>query len=117
MSSCWDIVCVDCKAKMGIENANGAAELMRVLIAGREGFEKLVEKGLDSGTLEITADHMACVIPEFFSEHQGHLLKPINEYGRYDDQCGKYVRCENCDASHYCVLASDHEGEHQLKKP
>ena len=32
MSCSWDIVCVDCREHAGIDNANHADELMRILI-------------------------------------------------------------------------------------
>jgi hypothetical protein len=46
----------------------------------------------------------------WFTEHAGHDLAVCDEYGGFDDECAKWVRCGECGDSHHCRLGKEHEG-------
>ncbi len=47
---------------------------------------------------------------EWFLEHAGHDLSVRDEYGAFDDECSKWMRCSECGDSHHCRLVKEHEG-------
>lgn len=95
MSCEWDIVCVTCSCKGGlfdratsvemyIQDANHADALMEAIIDEQETFEKLTAaydrqpKGIWDMQLQLNYRFIPW---QFFRDHQGHDLHPINEYG------------------------------------
>ena len=50
-----------------------------------------------------------------FAKHQGHKLKPRDEYGRWYDQCRDFVRCAECGHTENCALKEKHDGPHGRK--
>lgn len=83
MSTYWDIACVSCEERLGIINANNKEELMEAIIDERDNIESLA--GLLSRrpgvwSLELHVDSHFINL-DFFINHPGHDLHPVNEYG------------------------------------
>lgn len=95
MSCSWDIVCLNCDERAGIENANHEDELMRVLIKHRRALAMVGEMAAELWSLDLVAN-THYVTPLFFREHEGHELRPISEYGTFDTICGRDFVCPTC---------------------
>ena len=92
MSCKWDVWCETCDEECGISEANRAVKTMELLVSAREALADLAEAFKDSRWCELTVDGYHVII-DFFREHRGHILKPINEYGDLNVKCGKVVIC------------------------
>ena len=95
MSCSWDIVCVDCREYAGLDNTNHEDGLMRTLIKHRDAIAALAELAREARFLDLVVNtHF--VAPQFFVEHAGHVLRPINEYGKFDVPCNQDFVCPTC---------------------
>lgn len=102
MSCDWDVCCVDCNVESGISDANHQMELMRDLIANRSALEALAELNGPS-VYDVELKISFSYIPlKFWSEHKGHKLRPISEYGQHDLPCGKKLFCRLCEKEISC---------------
>lgn len=106
----WDIACITCSRgkplyqhiDMGIQDANHAEEAMAAIIDEHESFEHLAE-ACDRQAQSIWQVHLQVnyhfINLDFFREHKGHDLHPVNEYGEF----GK-CRRKNEGVGSYCDL-------------
>lgn len=110
MSCSWDIYCLTCKARHGLD-ANHGVEFIRTAIkyadtiAALEGFADL--------ELKTWAGYLS---PPWLAAHASHQLVPQNEYGELDSECGVRVRCSECGADHHCTLSRGHDATVQPHK-
>lgn len=108
MSTDWNIRCVDCGVTEHFNDANHADDLMRALIAAAPAIAALAPL-LRGNDVRLTT-YYGDVDADFFVQHAGHKLQPIDEYGRLDDQCHNSIKCD-CGYSRACVLKLKHEGD------
>jgi hypothetical protein len=105
----WYIRCVDCGVDGGVaDEANNRDDLMRTLIqhAGElaaVGRLRSVFNGVD---VRVEGHYLDL---EFFVQHEGHRLRPVDEYGRFDVPCGVVVHCPTCRADVACE-EREHDG-------
>lgn len=111
MSCDWDIKCVDCDEKHGFQDMNHCEDLMHALIRHANAIAMLHALAEDRfANVELMA-----MYPErsvnilFFKKHQGHHLRPVNEYGGLSGDCSERVACPTCGTSHPCKLPEGHE--------
>lgn len=101
MSTDWDVYCEDCDAYAGISDANHRNDLMRVLIAHAGPLAELSQvKGL-VGYMELSFDGHHVDL-DFFAAHRGHRLRPISEYGYFEEKCGQEYFCPRCQKTVKC---------------
>ena len=111
MSCDWDIICVDCNAKHGFRDMSHAEDLTLALISHADAIVQIHALTLNND-VELVAKYPECRIdPTFFKAHQGHRLRPIDEYGRLSGDCFAHVACPSCGASHRCKLPAGHEAK------
>lgn len=90
MSCCWDVWCVDCATRLGVNDANHRVVEMRMLVKHAKTIEMLgaiqgemLEKTLSYAPLYVELNGIT-IEPIWFRVHAGHHLVPINEYGELD---------------------------------
>ncbi|MFC4124911.1 hypothetical protein [Nocardia rhizosphaerae] len=106
MSNYWNLHCRSHSETYSLEWNRGGDEIQRLIPL----LPKLAELGpeIDQHTrLDITIPGVAY----FAAEHNGCDLIAVDEYGRFHDQCAKYVACKCCGKTSVCRLAHGHEGE------
>ena len=84
MSHYWDVCCKDCPAQACVGDAT--LGFVRACIAARAEIaqaQKLVETMRDYD-VEVKSPH-GLIDPEFFLEHAGHTLVPLDEYDCFED--------------------------------
>jgi hypothetical protein len=105
LSCYWDIKCVDCDEYAGIDNANREMELMQFLVAKKSMLADLSKTELPSTPafpdveLQVNGHHVDL---RFFAEHETHLLRPVDESGRFDTPCGQTFLCPKCGICYTC---------------
>lgn len=113
MSTDWDVWCVDCdKPVTDFCDANHEEKYMLQVIAAAPALAAL---GLADPSARVVLDDRGDYLTlkaRPFAEHEGHRLKPKDEYGRWYDQCREHVRCSDCGRSDNCVLKEGHDGGH-----
>ena len=116
MSCSWDVKCLSCIVKMGMD-ANHAVEFMRLLIVNAKVLAKLDELERIENSLVLDSSY-GSVNTRFFAAHHTHRLAPVNEYGVVDNECGAPVQCDACGSWTKCVLPADHDVStlHSFKK-
>ena len=114
MSCSWDIVCVDCRERAGIDNANHADELMRILIRHQRTIAAVGELAAELWSLDLIANTYY-ISSLFFKNHLGHQLRPISEYGTFDTTCGHDFVCPTCNKwvacdqqEHWMIPSDEH---------
>lgn len=118
MSTDWNVYCVDCDSTERFNDANHAVDLMRILIKHAKAIGALdalvSEYGIYSVELRTPYGNVST---SWFKEHADHRLIPRNEYGGYDDDCNKRVKCADCDVGFTCVRVVNHEGKCARTRP
>ena len=115
MSCDWDIKCVDCDEEHGFTDMNHAEDLMHVLVRHADAIAAFHAAMSDRDMAYGVG--LAMKYPErqintaFFKKHQGHHLRPVDEYGRLSGDCSERVTCPSCSASHPCKLPEGHEAK------
>ena len=110
MSCYWDILCVDCDEPAGIDGANHCDDLMSELIRYADTLANLKRSNIIYDlTLQANFIHVPV---EFFVRHQGHHLRPIDEYSRFDTPCQTTFYCDACMATVKCE-----QREHTRRDP
>ena len=112
MSTDWYVHCLDCKQTHSFTESNHLDRTMAALCehaAAIAALQPLFKMGFD---IELNIPGTYTVIDvDWFAEHAGHRLVPINEYGALLDQCVEYVRC-SCGNARRCERERGHDGEH-----
>lgn len=81
MSTDWDVYCLDCRQQAGLDDL--AARLYRVIDLSRVA-PLLAELSKAKIHAHLCLDGPSAYVPiEFFEQHEGHRLVPINEYGEH----------------------------------
>lgn len=118
MSCDWDVRCMDCGEDLGVPDANNRDDVMRTLIGCADALATLgaaliqVDNANQRTSIECEVSVSGYRFdPLWFAQHSGHKLRPVNEYGELDEQCGEWVKCE-CGAQQRCKLDVGHDGEH-----
>lgn len=112
MSNYWDLACRTCDEVYSLMWNHGGDDIQRMIPL----LPKIAElgPGLDEiCRLDITIPGVAY----FAAKHQGCDLIAVDEYGRYHDQCAKYVACPCCGKNSVCRLAHGHDGECSHEQP
>jgi hypothetical protein len=110
MSCDWDIKCVDCNEEHGFDDMNHDEDLMHALVRHADAIVGLYALVSDPHVrVELVVGRGRCVDPAFFKRHQGHRLRPVDEYGRLSGDCFERVACPSCGSSHPCKLPEGHE--------
>lgn len=113
MSCDWDIKCVDCDEEHGFDDMNHKDDLMHVLIRHADAIAAfhtaMCDRDMDDGVGLATKYPERRINTAFFKKHQGHRLRPVNEYGQLSGDCSERVDCPSCGASHPCKLPDGHE--------
>lgn len=110
MSCDWDVYCVDCKKPLGIYDANHALEEMRDIVKLAPDLALLGKASERLGiSLELAIGRFG-VNPKWFVEHEGHHLKPIDEYGVLDGKCPLVWKCLCCGTPKVCEKDEGHPG-------
>ena len=119
MSCDWDVRCLDCQEDLGIDNANHAVELMRVIIthvkeiAAIDPFLKAADRA--GYFIDFSFGSGSYIQTAWFVKHADHRLAPVNEYGQLDGECGAWVSCPECKHDEHCRLPKGHAGDHDFK--
>ena len=114
MSCDWDIKCVDCDEEHGFEDMNHNEDLMLALVRHADAIatfhEVIGDRDMPYPGIGLTTKYRERQInTAFFKKHQGHRLRPVDEYGRLSGDCSARVACPSCGASHPCKLPDGHE--------
>lgn len=127
MSTDWNIYCVDCGETLKFNDANHIDKEMRVLCKHAAAiaalapmFQEMKEVAWNGMCLSLPYGSYGSVEPDWFARHLGHRLRPINEYGYCDDECGEMVRRDRPEPSdgwdwEPCCLLDGHEGPHDAE--
>lgn len=113
MSTHWDLYCVDCDEGFGFDWNHGEKEVAQFLRADIRGWLESIPAGFrwpyqfEKGS--------AISLGLWYRQHRGHVLRVRNEYGRYLEECTKWVSCHSCDKEVPCRLPVDHDGACQVK--
>lgn len=112
MSCDWDIKCVDCDEAHGFQDMNHAEDLMLALVRHADAIAALHALAQDRfANVEFVTMHpQRSIRSAFFKKHQGHHLRPVDEYGSLSGDCSARVECPSCGSSHPCKLPDGHEG-------
>ena len=128
MSTDWGIGCRTCFAKHPDDRAayfSGEYDNCR----SPDGLQRLINARdvivLAAATLgrhvrffwSDWSEDVADSVAEFFVEHTGHDLSPMDEYGGFNDDCYHNVQCGECKTTHKCRRKRGHDGEHSYKAP
>ena len=113
MSCDWDIKCVDCNEEHGFEDMNHDERLMLSLVRHADAIAALHAAIVDPDTCVelVTGPAGRRVDTAFFKKHQGHQLRPVDEYGRLSGNCARRVECPSCGTYHLCKLPEGHEAK------
>lgn len=109
MSCEYFVECVDCDSRHEL-GANHGQALMRslVLVAPAiSDFAPAARNIFDGLTLQTLYGRLDLA---WFIEHGRHRLRVVDEYGRFDGDCPKRVRCVHCSTEKWCRLPLDHAG-------
>jgi hypothetical protein len=111
MSCNWDIKCVDCNERHHFHDMNHEERVMLALIrhAGAIAALDALASDPEAKVELVIAWRGWRVDTAFFKKHQGHHLRPIDEYGRLLGDCTERVECPSCGAVHPCKLPEGHE--------
>ena len=110
MSTDWNVHCVDCNDTHWFNDANHQDRMMSLLIKHADAISALVELVQQDGCIELST-LWGRIDPAWFHRHKGHILKPIDEYGRLLDQCRERVVCKECNSNHRdCIRTHGHIG-------
>src|SRR5437762_1565511 len=112
MSCDWDIICVDCNEEHGFSDLNHEDHAMQVIVRHADAIAALcgLEQDLER-PIEFLQYRGRTIQPVFFKKHQGHQLRPIDEYGRMLGDCTEWADCSACGGSHPCRLPENHAAE------
>lgn len=120
MSTDWGIGCRTCAAAGVVREGHFTGEwdncrdidALRKLIDARSHVVATSDAlgGLVRFSWSEWATGDANGIVQFFRDHINHDLAPMNEYGQFDDDCGKRVDCPTCGTSHRCRRRREHDG-------
>lgn len=115
MSEDWNIHCLDCESTHTFDDANHRDAEMAELCKHASAIAAIAPtiSALDCLGMELRT-RFGRINTSWFSEHAGHRLVPINEYGALLGQCPEYVEC-TCGSHQRCTLAADHDGVHELR--
>lgn len=119
MSCDWNIKCVTCDVVHGFDEANNEKQLMRDLIEHRHAFAAFHPVTISGCEVKLLTTWYGSIDTEWFVQHHDHELRPVNEYGVLDGECGRQVRCQECKTSHHCVLPHGHPEStpHSMRPP
>ena len=88
MSNYWDIHCADCKEGAGM-SVNHGHDTLAIIVSKIESIiaaDLMTRILFDDSGIEVEISHyqIGPMVPfmEFFRNHQGHNLVPVDEYGR-----------------------------------
>lgn len=122
MSRDWNIRCVTCGETHAFDD--GILYRMRDLIEARREIAALAPlvraakktRAATSGDLEISVGiYRGEIDLDWFEKHRDHDLRPIDEYGELDTDCGKIFQCPCCQSSKSCRLDEGHAGDHDTR--
>jgi hypothetical protein len=106
MSCSWDIGCKTCNVRSGIFDVNhGDGELTRLI----EQAPAIAAAAEIEWPYFIDGDGRQKALAVFFKQHEGHVMLPKDEYGKWATQCWKSVACPTCKCLRPCVLNEDHK--------
>lgn len=89
-----------------VESLQKLIDARAVVVAASDALGGLVSFGWG----DWFPDSAAVGVADFFSEHAGHALAPMDEYGRFAQQCYKAVSCPHCGVSTPCRRDAAHDG-------
>jgi hypothetical protein len=114
MSTYWDVCCLDCDAESGL-HLNHGEDTCRELVRGRDGLAALAGFGICDLELRVPGE-IGFVQAQFYADHAGHVLAPVNEYGDIDGDCNELRSTgpHTTDGAR-CRLAEGHDGDHDFK--
>ena len=111
MSTDWHVHCVDCNVSHTFDDANHQDRLMLLLIKHADAIASLAALQSEDRSIELRT-LWGQIEANWFLNHRGHTLMPIDEYGRLLDQCHERVTCE-CTMVWPCTLKLGHDGPHR----
>lgn len=117
MSCKWDIICVDCDETHGFQDMNHKEELMLAIVRHADAIaafhEVMIDREMDYNIGLATKYPERQIYTDFFKKHQGHRLRPVDEYGRLSGDCSERIACPSCGAHHLCKLPDGHVEQHR----
>jgi hypothetical protein len=112
MSRDFNILCRPCNETHHFNDANHRSDLMRNIINHANQIADLHSLFQDDQFCIISLDtSYGRIDTSWFVKHRHHELVVVDEYGRTDDQCVKYITCKECETQHSCKLHRDHNGD------
>lgn len=127
MSTYWYIHCLDCKDTQSFDDTNHASDMMKDLAKAGPDLKIAAEAlartdSLPNITFSLRIGRYGGLEKEqlnlsWFIKHGDHHLRAIDEYGRVDDECGKWIKCEGCGSSNErCKRLIGHEGDCKARR-
>lgn len=112
MSTHWDIHCRTCDEGAGFSINHGEKQLHELLIHQETWAEFAECVEASDIELRLLGDEggALCSWPAFAKKHLKHNVTLRNEYGVFNGECGRSVRCQHCSAHHSCNLPRQHSG-------
>jgi hypothetical protein len=111
MSADWHVHCLDCNDTQTFDDAHHMQGTMAALCKNAEAIAALVPLIRDGGALGLEVRNHGEVDTQWFAQHLGHRLVPINEYGEALGECSERVDCA-CGSPMSCKREYGHVGEH-----
>lgn len=116
MSTYWDIKCFDCGNQAGFHINHGERQLTEIikvlpmLPAAKVAIDAIDDIAYPEMHWSGGEGPSMSELCEFAKECGEHKLKLYNEYGRWDDQCRDYWKCDCCGTNTSCQKLLDHDG-------
>lgn len=110
MSHHWSAYCVTCRSTHEYSPNRGLTQIRALIRHARE--LAAVQPATRDGECDVSlmAYGTSYLDVNWFAEHAEHELRPIDEYGAFDGECGRPTTCAICQHRHKCVLPYGHSG-------
>lgn len=128
MSCCYDVYCLTCHERLGLQDCNHQDEEMATIArlapalatlarAVNAFLELAYKEPKNTIGIRVEGGWSDLTIPlSWFLKHEGHTLTVRDEYGHLIDECGTYYTCGACQSRKNCRRNKGHEGEHLDKR-
>lgn len=116
MSTYYDIHCRTCDEGAGFRINHGDKQLLQLVnrIAQWAVLDDLINGPLNID-FKLWGDEGGGLrsFPAFAKAHLGHDVTLLDEYGRFFDKCGEWIKCPTCRSGAHCTLDRGHDGDHK----
>ena len=115
MGTRYHFRCVTCGVTEKVDDERGYLDEVQAMIRAAPAIAEMAPL---ASFLDLRVNGYASIRAAFFVEHAGHDLRPIDDMGHLENECGAPITCRCCGLElARCHLDMHHAGEHAEKRP